>query len=125
MALTWNDLICTPDKDAIDALAESWAWRIGDGYTPLLFTALGDLFYEAAVVSLDLAGIYVRLGAAPKLERTITETVPIFRSLGVDREALAALIQLRSLADHEKRALELIQGLSCRLESLADRTAPN
>jgi len=82
-----------------------------------------DLFYEAAVVSLDLAGIYVRLGAAPELERTITETVPIFRSLGVDREALAALIRLRSLADHEKRALELIQGLGFRLERLADRPA--
>jgi tetratricopeptide (TPR) repeat protein len=79
-----------------------------------------DLFYEAAVISLDLAGIYVRLGAAPELERTVTETLPIFRSLGVDREALAALIRLRSLADHEKRALELIRGLGCRLERLAD-----
>jgi tetratricopeptide (TPR) repeat protein len=82
-----------------------------------------DLFYEAAVISLDLAGIYVRLGAAPELERTVTETVPIFRALGVDREALAALIRLRSLAGHEKRALELIQGLGFRLERLGDGPA--
>jgi tetratricopeptide (TPR) repeat protein len=83
-----------------------------------------DLFYEAAVVSLDLAGVYVRLGATGDLERTIAETAPIFRALGVDREALASLIQLRSLADQEKRALELIRFLGFRLEKLADRFVP-
>ena len=80
-----------------------------------------DLSYEAAVVSLDLAEVYVLLGAAPELERTVTETVPIFRALGVDREALAALIRLRSLADHKKRALQLIRSLGLRLERIADR----
>lgn len=83
-----------------------------------------DLFYEAAVVSLDLAGVYVRLGAAEDLQRTVAETAPIFRALGVDREALASLIQLRSLADQEKRALELIRFLGFRLEWLADRPVP-
>ncbi|GAA0916721.1 DUF1851 domain-containing protein [Luteibacter anthropi] len=53
MSLSWNDLTCTPDKAAIDALAESWRWRIGDAFTPLLFTALGDMFYEA-----DEGGVY-------------------------------------------------------------------
>jgi tetratricopeptide (TPR) repeat protein len=81
------------------------------------------LFYEAAVVSLDLAGIYVRLGAAAELERTAGEMVPIFRELGVDREVLASLIRLRSLADQEKRAFELIRVLGFRLERLADRAA--
>jgi tetratricopeptide (TPR) repeat protein len=80
-----------------------------------------DLFYEAAVVSLDLAEVYVRLGAAEDLERTIAETVPIFRNLGVDREALASLLQLKCLADQEKRAIELIRFLGFRLERMADR----
>jgi tetratricopeptide (TPR) repeat protein len=81
------------------------------------------LFYEAAVIGLDLAGIYVRLGEAADLERTVGEMVPIFRAMGVDREALAALIRLRSLADQEKRAFELIRVLGFRLERLADRSA--
>jgi tetratricopeptide (TPR) repeat protein len=81
------------------------------------------LFYEAAVVSLDLAGVYVRLGARQELERTISNSVPIFRALGVDREALAALLQLRRLADQEKQALELIRLLDFRLAGLADRPA--
>ncbi|MGA7437979.1 MAG: T6SS immunity protein Tdi1 domain-containing protein [Luteibacter sp.] len=46
MPLTWKELTCTPDKEAIDALAASWSWCIGDTFTPLLFTALGDMFYE-------------------------------------------------------------------------------
>src|SRR6185369_3739166 len=82
-----------------------------------------DLFYEAAVVSLDLAEVYVRLGAGEDLERTVAETVPIFRNLGVDRDALASLLQLRSLADQEKRALELIRFLGFRLERMAERPA--
>jgi tetratricopeptide (TPR) repeat protein len=82
-----------------------------------------DLFYEAAVVSLDLAGVHVQLGASEELERTIAETAPIFRALGVDREALASLIQIQTLADQEKRALELIRRLGFRLKGLADRPA--
>jgi hypothetical protein len=75
MALTWNDLICTPDKDAIAALAEAWAWRIGDGYTPLLFTALGDMFYEA-----DEGGIFWLNTGTAEIER-VAESVPGFNQL--------------------------------------------
>jgi tetratricopeptide (TPR) repeat protein len=84
-----------------------------------------DLFYEAAVVSLDLAGVYVRLGAAADLERTVARTIPIFRSLGVDRDALAALLQLRSLGGQEQKALELIRLLGFRLDGMASRQIPD
>ncbi len=76
------------------------------------------LAYEVAVVSLDLAGVYVRLGAVDELKQTVVETVPIFRSLGVDREALASVLQLQKIADQEHRALEVIRALTARLKSL-------
>jgi len=79
------------------------------------------LAYEVAVVSLDLASVYVRLTAVPELRQTVAETMPIFRALRVGREALASLMQLQQVADQEHQALELIRFLTSRLENLSSR----
>lgn len=76
------------------------------------------IIYEAAIVSLDLAAIYVKLGDAEKLEQIVATTVPIFRSLGVDREALASLLQLRQLMEQGQQAFELIRLLGSKVEQL-------
>ena len=82
-----------------------------------------NLLYEAALISLDLAAVYVRLQAEPELGQTVAQTVPIFRALGVDREALASLLQLRQLSHHSRQALELIRFLNNRIEQLPPRQA--
>ncbi len=76
------------------------------------------LFYELAVISLDLAGIQIRLGASEELEQTLGETAAAFRALHVDRELYVSLLQLRRLAAHERRALDLIRFLVSRLDRL-------
>lgn len=80
-----------------------------------------DLMYEVAVVCLDLAALYVKLKEPEDLKETVTTTVPIFRALGVDREALASLLQLQQVADQEQQAMELIRFLNVRIEPLARR----
>jgi tetratricopeptide (TPR) repeat protein len=80
-----------------------------------------NLMYEVAVVCLDLAALYIKLKAVEDLRETVTATVPIFRALGVDREALASLLQLQQVADHEQQAMELIRFLTARIEPLARR----
>jgi tetratricopeptide (TPR) repeat protein len=82
------------------------------------FTEQG-LMYEVAVVSLDLAAVYAKLGDTESLRQTAAETVPIFQALRVGRETLAALLQLQQVADQEQRALELIRSLNAQLEPLA------
>jgi tetratricopeptide (TPR) repeat protein len=82
-----------------------------------------DLFYEAAVVSLDLAAVYLKLGEVQSLQQTVVEMVPIFTHLGVDREALAALLQLQQVAHQSRQAFELIRFLNSRLEQLPHRQA--
>jgi tetratricopeptide (TPR) repeat protein len=79
------------------------------------------LIYEVAVVCLDLAALYVKLRDIDSVKETVTSTVPIFRALQVDREALASLLQLQQVADQEQRAMELIRFLNARIEPLAKR----
>jgi tetratricopeptide (TPR) repeat protein len=81
------------------------------------------LAYEVAVVSLDLSSVYVKLSAAEELRQTVAETMPIFRSLRVGRDALGALLQLQQLADQEHQAMELIRAITARLERLSNRKA--
>jgi tetratricopeptide (TPR) repeat protein len=82
-----------------------------------------NLLYEAALISLDLAAVYVRLQAEQELQQTVSETVRIFRGLGVDREALASLLQLQQLSHQSRQALELIRLLNSRIEQLSPRQA--
>lgn len=78
-----------------------------------------NLMYEVAVVCLDLAALYVKLKSVENLKETVTAALPIFRGLGVDREALASLLQLQQVAGQEQRAMELIRFLNARIEPFA------
>ena len=82
-----------------------------------------ELLYEAALVSLDLASVYVKLQAETELKQTVVETVPIFKALGVGRELLASLLQLQQLSHKTRQALDLLRNLNSRLEKLPTRQA--
>jgi len=64
------------------------------------------LAYEVAVVSLDLANVYAKMGCTEEVNQLISETLPIFRALRIGRDMLAALIQLRQVARQERQALD-------------------
>lgn len=44
MAVTWSDLTFTPDEGAVQQLRSSWRWLLGDDWSPILFSTLGDVF---------------------------------------------------------------------------------
>ncbi|HSS79081.1 MAG TPA: tetratricopeptide repeat protein [Thermoanaerobaculia bacterium] len=82
-----------------------------------------NLIYEAALVSLDLASVYVKLGLIEDLKTMVATTLPVFRALQVEQKTIASLLQLQQIADQEYQALELIRSLSSRIEPLARRSS--
>lgn len=92
------------------ALAESLLLAARDG-----FVAEG-VPYDTALVSLELATLYAEQGRAADLKRLAGEMLPIFSSLHIHREALAALGFLRQAAEAERASRELVAGVAAFLK---------
>jgi tetratricopeptide (TPR) repeat protein len=90
-------------------LAESLFQAARDG-----FVAEG-IPYDTALVSLELASLYAGQGRTADLKRLAREMVPIFSSLQIHREALAALAFLKQAIDAERATLELVEGVAAYL----------
>jgi tetratricopeptide (TPR) repeat protein len=64
--------------------------------------------YEAALVSMELAMLYTEQRRTVELRQLAIEMLPIFTSLGIHREALAALSFLRHAVDTEQVSAEVV-----------------
>jgi len=116
LRMAWQEGILLRDLGHLRA-AETALIRARKGYTE------GKLAYEMALVSLDLASVYVKLGLVEEVKRTVMTTVPIFHALRVKVETLAALLQLQKVADQEQQALELIRSLDSRIKAMPKKPA--
>ena len=47
MSIGWSKLTFTPDDEAVAEIASAWGWLIQEPFTPLLFSSLGDMFFQA------------------------------------------------------------------------------
>ena len=72
--------------------------------------------YDVALVSLELASVYAGQGRTSELKRLAGELVPIFSSLEVHREALAALVFLDQAAAAERASFEMVAGVASFLK---------
>ena len=68
--------------------------------------------YDTALVSLELATLYAEQGRTADLKRLAEEMVPIFSSLNIHREALAALAYLKQAAEAERASLEVVRNVA-------------
>jgi hypothetical protein len=42
--VAWTELVFEPDAGAQAALREAWGWQLGESWTPVLFSVIGDVF---------------------------------------------------------------------------------
>jgi hypothetical protein len=81
------------------------------------------LLYPAAIVSLDLASIWLQQGRTAEVRRLVGEMVEVFRARYVAREAIAALLMLREAAERDQLSLDLVQAVVGILERHQDEPA--
>ena len=74
--------------------------------------AEAELPYEVANTSLDLALVYAEANRFADVRRVAAETLVLFRSLGVEREAIAAWLVFQQAAEAEAVTLALIERLA-------------
>ena len=76
------------------------------------------LGYQAALISLDLASVCLRLGKQEEVRRLVAGMVATFRAVGVEREAMASLLVLGEAADKGQTTLEMLTLVSSALHRL-------
>ena len=87
------------------------------------FCEVRDFFIEAEIshdvaqVSLDLGTLYLRQGRISELKQLTTEILTLFTSLGIGREALAALVLFQQAVEMEKVSFGLIRDLAVYLKN--------
>ena len=67
------------------------------------------LGYQAALASLDLAGVWLRQGRTSEVRGLVAEMVASFRVLGVEREAISAIHMLRDAMEREQATMEVLR----------------
>ena len=73
--------------------------------------------YDAAIVSMDLALLYLRQGRTAELKTLAKEMLPIFRSQDVHREALAALVLFQEAVREEQVTAAFVRELATYLDA--------
>jgi tetratricopeptide (TPR) repeat protein len=76
--------------------------------------------YQSALVSLDLANVWLRQGRTAEVRGLVADAVATFRALGVEREALSALHMLQDALEREQAVLEVLRltsGILRRLQN--------
>ena len=81
------------------------------------------LGYQASLVSIDLAGVWLRQGRTSEVRGLVSEMAATFRVLGVEREAMSALHMLQDALDRDQATLEVLRLASGILRRLQNEPA--
>jgi hypothetical protein len=91
MTITGADLTFTPNQDAIERLAEAWAWLLREPFRPVLFSVMGDVFLEP-----DSGGIWwlnTGTGEFTRVADSIEQFRDLLRSEVADEWLMPGLIE--------------------------------
>jgi tetratricopeptide (TPR) repeat protein len=100
--------------------AEKTLQRVREGFQE------ADQAYTAALVSLDIATLWLDQGRTTEIKELVDELVTIFRSRSIQREALGAVLMLRKAVDTNQATAALLRTVTAelwRVERFSSRRA--
>lgn len=71
-----------------------------------------EIGYDAALVSLDLAALYLRQGRTAETRELAATMLPVFQSRDIHREALAALMVFRHAVEIEQATVGMVKDIA-------------
>lgn len=74
--------------------------------------------YDTALVSLDLAAVWLRQGKTAEVKDLVDEMVAIFQALNIQREAIGALLMLKTALRQDQATAALLQTVAAELRQL-------
>jgi tetratricopeptide (TPR) repeat protein len=74
-----------------------------------------DQAYDVALVSLDLAALWLQQGRTAEIQELVDEMITIFRSRSIQREALGALLMLRKAIETDQATAALLRTVTTEL----------
>lgn len=74
--------------------------------------------YDIALVSLELAEVWMDEGRTREIRALLDDTVAIFRAKGIRREAIATLLMLREAIERQNATVSLLRAAASQLEEL-------
>jgi tetratricopeptide (TPR) repeat protein len=77
-----------------------------------------EMPYHLAVVSLDLAAVWLGQGRTPELRELVEEMLGTFQAFGIHREAMTALLMLRDAVLAEQATVALLRTVAAQLQRL-------
>jgi tetratricopeptide (TPR) repeat protein len=80
--------------------------------------------YDVALVSLDLATLWLKAGRTAEIRKLIDQTITIFQTRKIRREALGMLLVLRDALRQERATEALLRTVAADLLRLEDSPAP-
>ncbi|MDP9119754.1 MAG: hypothetical protein M3O15_00005, partial [Acidobacteriota bacterium] len=92
--------------------AEIAFWEARDGFEDL------HRPYDVAVISLNLAAVWLAQGRNQEVREMVGELLATFRNLGIRREAIASLLVLQRAVDRERVTQHLVRSVAARLQRL-------
>ena len=81
------------------------------------------LSYDMALVSLELAAVWLEQGRTREIRELLDETVATFQARGIRREAIAALLMLREAIERERATAVLLRTVASELQRLESELA--
>ena len=92
-----------------EARAEFFLHQVREGFKEV------DQAYDVALISLDLAALWLHQGRTLEIKELIDEMITIFRARSIHREALGALLMLKKAFETDQATAALLRTVTTEL----------